>query len=85
MYREKVHIKATRGACKCNRKYGNRVEARYGVLEKYCFWPQKLSVLSILLVRNNSEKISEKKKIDFGEWGDYSTIVIYCRRSGGNT
>ena len=23
------------------------VEARYDVLEKYCFWPQKMSVLSI--------------------------------------
>ena len=61
------------------------VEARYGVPEKYCFWPQKLSVLSILLVLNNSEKKLEKKKIDFGEWGDCSTSVIYCRRSGGNT
>ena len=39
-----------------------QVEARYGVPEKYCFWPQKLSVLSILLVLNNSEKKSEKKK-----------------------
>ena len=33
---------------------------------------------------NNSKKKSEKKKIDFGEWGDCSTSVIYCRRSGGN-
>ena len=51
------------------------VEARYGVLEKYCFWPQKMLVLSILLVLNNWKKKRENK-IDFRERGECNTSDI---------